>query len=206
MRELLGIGSAVLTPFLATLDLGLDFSSPIGLLSLIYATDGKRTPPIFFKPSEIINASMRYRVLRYKVLPWVKANCPSGNCVRQQDGTTPHTATSMQQFCKSSFCKFRPANHWTPSSPDLNPHDYFWWSAVQRRSNCTHDNSLASLQAAITEAWAAVPVDEIEMACEAFWSRVERVTAAEGSWIEHRVRMLSTIYRQNFKSMCAIIA
>ena len=49
---------------------------------------------------------MYYRELRYKVRPWMKANYPGGNYVWQQDEATPHTATSVQKFCKNNFSKF----------------------------------------------------------------------------------------------------
>ncbi len=83
----------------------------------------------------------------------------------------------LQQLLQVMACQL------LASYAGLNPINYFRHSAVDRRSNCIrHRGSLASRQAAKTEAWAAVPVDEIMKACEALRPKVESMIAAEGSW------------------------
>ena len=58
----------------------------------IVGSDGKKMPPYLFNQGEKIGADVYYRVLRYTVLPWLKANYPEGNYVWTQDGAPPHTA------------------------------------------------------------------------------------------------------------------
>ena len=64
-----------------------------------------------------------------------------------------------------------------PSSPDLNPLDYFVWSYVENITNMTSHNTKASLIAAIRRVFA-------EKACSQFRIRIEAVIEAEGSYIE----------------------
>jgi transposase len=91
------------------------------------ASDGKKMAPYFFKAGERVGADRYYKVLRYHVLPWLKANYPEGNYVWTQDGAPCHTAKKVQQFCICNFADFWPADFWPPSSPDLNPLDFAIW-------------------------------------------------------------------------------
>ena len=63
-----------------------------------------------------------------------------------------------------------------PSSPDLNPLDYFVWSYVENITNMTSHNTKASLIAAICRVFAKLlPVLQI---------RIKAVIEAEGGYIE----------------------
>ena len=84
----------------------------------------KKMPLCFFKPGEKVDTKVYYKVLRYKVLLWLKPNHHTGNYVWTQDGAPAHTARQVQKFCNDNFADFWPANFWPSSSPDLNPLDY----------------------------------------------------------------------------------
>ena len=71
-----------------------------------------------------------------------------------------------------------------PSSPDLNPLDYFVWSYVENITNMTSHNTKASLIAAIRQVFAELPSGLVEKACSQFWIRIEAVIEAEGGYIE----------------------
>ena len=47
----------------------------------IKGSDCKKMPPYFFKQGEKIGSDVYYRILRYTVLPWLKANYPEGKYV-----------------------------------------------------------------------------------------------------------------------------
>ncbi len=50
----------------------------------------------------------------------------------QQDGATPHTANSVQDWLKSKFSgKFLDKKMWPPRSPDLNPCDFYLWGHLK---------------------------------------------------------------------------
>ena len=65
-----------------------------------------------------------------------------------------------------------------PSSPDLNPLDYFVWSCVENITNMTSHR--ASLIAAIHRVFAELQPALVEKACSQFRIRIEAVIEAEG--------------------------
>ena len=77
-----------------------------------------------------------------------------------------------------------PFSHCTPSSPDLNPLDYFVWSYVEKITNMTSHNAKASLIAATRRVFAELPPVHVEKSCSQFRIRIEAVIEAEGGYIE----------------------
>ena len=77
-----------------------------------------------------------------------------------------------------------PFSHWPPSSPDLNPLDYFVWSYVKNITNMTSHNTKASLIVAIRWVFAKFPTALVVKACSQFQIRIEAVIEAEGGYIE----------------------
>ena len=75
-------------------------------------------------------------------------------------------------------------NMWPPSSPDLNPLDYYVWDVVERETNKHLHNTLDSLRATITRVMTHMDKDPLIRACKRFRQRIEAVTAAEGDFIE----------------------
>ena len=71
-----------------------------------------------------------------------------------------------------------------PSSPDLNPLDYFIWSYVENITNMTSHNTKASLIATIRWVFTELPSALAEKACSQFRIHIEAVIEAEGSYIE----------------------
>ena len=71
-----------------------------------------------------------------------------------------------------------------PSSPNLNPLDYFVWSYIENITNMTSHNTKASLIAAIRRAFAELPPALVEKAYFQFRIRIEAVIEAEGGYIE----------------------
>jgi len=150
----------------------------------VVASDGKKMPPFFFKPGERVGADAYYRVLRYHVLPWLKANYPNGNYVWTQDGAPCHTAKKVQNFCRRNFADFWPADLWPSSSPDLNPLDFAVWGVLEESVNKTSHPNIESLKAAIKKEWNAMSVDFVVSSCQAFRHRVQSVIDNDGGHIE----------------------
>ena len=71
-----------------------------------------------------------------------------------------------------------------PSSPDLNPLDYFVWSYVENITNMTSHNTKASLIAAIRRVFAELPPALVVKTCFQSRIHIEAVIEAEGSYIE----------------------
>ena len=71
-----------------------------------------------------------------------------------------------------------------PSSPDLNPLDYFVWSYVENITNMTSHNTKASRIATIRRVFTELPPALVEKACSQFRICIEAIIEAEGSYIE----------------------
>ena len=71
-----------------------------------------------------------------------------------------------------------------PSSPDLNPLDYFVWSYVENITNMTSHNTKVNLIAAMYRVFAELPLALVEKPCSQFRIRIEAVIEAEGGYIE----------------------
>ena len=71
-----------------------------------------------------------------------------------------------------------------PSSPDLNPLDYFVWSYVEIITNMTSRNTKASLIAAIHRVFSELPPALVEKACSQFRIHIVAVIEAEGGYIK----------------------
>jgi len=76
-------------------------------------------------------------------------------------------------------------NMWPPSSPDLNPLDYYVWGVVERETNKHPHNTLDSLRAAITRVMTHMDEDHLIRACKRFRQRIEAVIAAERDFISY---------------------
>lgn len=150
----------------------------------VVASDGKKMPPYMFKPKEKIDQHVYYKVLRYTVLPWLKATYPDGNYVWTQDGAPCHTSDKAQKFCATNMVSYWDKTFWPSNSPDLNPLDFAVWSVLEKETNRTSHPNLGSLKAKIIEEWNKMSPDFIRKSCVAFRPRVEAVIAAEGSHIE----------------------
>ena len=79
------------------------------------------------------------------------------------DSRTQHQPTSPKRP-RLGF-NFVPFSHWPPSSPDLNPLDYFVWSYVKNITNMTSNNTKASLIAVIHWVFAELLPVLVEKVC-----------------------------------------
>ena len=83
---------------------------------------------------------------------------------------------------RRSATTFYPSLTGPPSTPYLNPLDYFIWSYVENITNMTsHDTRLIT---AICQVFAELPLVLVEKACSQFRIRIEAVIEAEGGYIE----------------------
>jgi len=113
-----------------------------------------------------------------------------GNCgviyggrpyVFQQDGALAHTSHLIQNWLSDNDM-FWSKKFWLPNSSDLNPLDYYIWSAVERVTNKSQHPNVTSLTTIET---AFVDMDSATLrACERFRSRGEAIIQANGRYIE----------------------
>jgi inhibitor of nuclear factor kappa-B kinase subunit alpha len=57
---------------------------------------------------------------------------PRGDWIFQQDSAPAHKAKVTQAWCSANCPDFIKTSEWPPSSPDLNPLDYYVWGKLKR--------------------------------------------------------------------------
>ena len=92
-------------------------------------------PPHIFEVSLKVNTKVYLDVLKRVVIPWCNQVAGGRPWVWQQDLALAHKSKDTQTWLQKECNDFVPFSHWLPSSPDLNPLDYFVWSYIENINN-----------------------------------------------------------------------
>ncbi|QQP35111.1 Uncharacterized protein FKW44_023245, partial [Caligus rogercresseyi] len=133
---------------------------------------------LLFKAGEKIRKETYYKVLRYTVLPWLKANYPEG-IVWTQDGTPSHTSDLCHKFCTANMAHFWPKDKWPSSLPDLDPEE----------DNRTPHPNVDALKATIRTEWDNMSEEFLINSCKAFhvvWKVSLKLKEATSSESAHK--------------------
>ncbi|GBN45986.1 hypothetical protein AVEN_103362-1 [Araneus ventricosus] len=107
----------------------------------------------------------------------------------QHDGAPPHTVSSVQQYIRDTFQQqvigYGGCVEWPPSSPDLNPLDFFMWGYIKQQMYATPPPTLQELRNRITDACASVSPAMLYDVQREVQSRVQMCIVAEGHHFEH---------------------
>ena len=150
----------------------------------VVSSEGHIIPPHFFEVGLKVNTKVYLDVLKSVVILWCNQVAGGGPWVWQQYSAPAHKSKETQAWLQKECYDFVPFSHWLPSSPDLNPLDYFVWSYVENITNMTFHNTKASLIAAIHRVFAELPPSLMKKACSQFRIRIEAVIETEGGYIE----------------------
>ena len=131
-----------------------------------------------------VNTKVYLDVLESVVISWCNQVAGGRPWVWQQDSVPAHKFKQTQAWLQKECYDFVHFSHWSPSSPDLNPLDYFVWSYIENITNMTSHNTKASLIAAIHRVFTELPPALVEKACFQFRIRIEAVIEAGGGYIE----------------------
>jgi hypothetical protein len=111
----------------------------------------------------------------------------------QQDGAPSHTSTNpnptrfevpTQTWLDEHFPDFINKNEWPPSSPDLNPLDYSFWSIIEAETNAQAHGSIESLRQAIIHAFDNLDQETINRIIDDWPRRLDAVINAQGGHFE----------------------
>lgn len=150
-----------------------------GKTSLIFATGTTGLGKRYYKvskqgrkqPLSGVGAAEFIDILQQHLLPQA---CSLMNVADQPpptfllDGAPCHTAQATKDFCAANGIQL--INAWPPNSPDLNPIENLW--AWMKNKVYAHPyKSLAELQAAVLDAWQAVPKRTLQNLMRSFNTR-----------------------------------
>ena len=153
------------------------------------SSEGHIMPP-HFEVGLKVNTKVYLDVLKIVVIPWCNQVAGGGPWMWQQDSAPAHKSKETQAWLQKECYDFVPFSHWPPSSPDLNPLDYFIWSHVENITNITSHNTKVRLIATIRPVFAELPLALVKKACCQFGIRIEVVIEGEGGYIEKMSALL----------------
>ena len=159
------------------------FPSNVMVLGVI-SNERHVMPPHFFEQGHRVNAAAYIDILASVVLPWIESVAQGRPYVFQQDSAPAHTAHTTQEWLSDHFHDHVTPNMWPPSSPDLNPMDFYVWGVVERQTNRHPHPNRDLLKSAISQEMKHMFQEHVIRACSRFRGRLEAVIEAEGGFIE----------------------
>ena len=109
-------------------------------------------PPYFFPEGLRVAANDYIKVLETVVKLWMVGVGGKRLYVFQQDFAPAHIAHTTQAWLyQQLLCHWLP-DLWPPSSPDLNPLDYYVWGILEKKVNYCPYNTKQELKDAIVGA------------------------------------------------------
>ena len=142
----------------------------------VVSSEGHIMPPHICEVGLKVNTKVYLDVLKSVVIPWCNLVAGGRPWVWQQDSVPAHKSKETQAWLQKKCYDFVPFSHWPPSSPDLNPLDYFVWLYVENITNMTSHNTKASRL--------FTKLALVEKACSQFQIHIEAVIEAEDGYIE----------------------
>ena len=103
----------------------------------VVSSEGHIMSPHIFEVGLKVNTKVYLDVLKSVVIPWCNQVAGDRPWVWQQDSAPAHKSKETQAWLQKECYGFVPFSHWPPSSPDLNPLDYFVWSYVENITSMT---------------------------------------------------------------------
>ena len=141
----------------------------------VVSSEGHIMPPHIFEVGLKVNTKVYLNVLKSVVIPWCNQVAGGRPWVWQQDSAPAHKSKETHAWLQKECYDFVPFSHRSPSSPGLNPLDYFVWSYLENITNMASHNTKASLIAAIHRVFAELQPALVEKACSQFRICIEAV-------------------------------
>ena len=144
-----------------------------GKLPLVFIEKGVKVNAVYYKE----------HVLKSVVLPACKHLFGDDYYCFQQDGAPSHTAKICQDWCEENLADFLRKDEWPPSSPDLNPMDFFAWGYITAKLNDYKIRNLGQLRKTLQKIWEEMPMNHVRAACNSFEKRLGLVKKGKGGVI-----------------------
>jgi AraC-like DNA-binding protein len=147
----------------------------------------RKFPLVFIDEGVKINAEVyKQKILHQNLLPQSRILFQDEPWVFQQDGAPSHKANTTQEWCRSNLPDFIDRDSWPPSSPDLNPLDYFAWGYMESKLNdlkIKQTTTITTFKKKIEKIWNDIPMDMVRAACNSFRKRLRLVIKENGNRI-----------------------
>ena len=91
----------------------------------VVSSEGHIMTPHNFEVGLKVITKVYLDMLKCVVIPWCNQVADGWSWMWQQDSAPAHKSKETQAWLQKECYDFVPFSHWPPSSPDLNPLDYF---------------------------------------------------------------------------------
>ena len=150
------------------------------------------TKPFFVNSNGVkVNQKTYCRHLDKELFPAIEKVVKPSDWIFAQDGAPSHRANTVQDYLTRKLKRrFIRAEEWPPSSPDLNPLDYFYWDLVKKKVyGGRFGNAFESenaLKKRINQVWKECTLDlvTIRKAIKQFVPRLKAVEEKHGRCIK----------------------
>ena len=158
------------------------FPTSVTVLGIV-SSDGDVMHPYFFPEGLRVATNNYIKVLKTVVKPWMVGVASKSPYVFQQDSAPVHMAHMTQAWLYQQLPCHWPLDLWSPSSPDLNPLDYYVWGVLEK-VNYHPCNTKQELKDAIVGAMDHMDRMKVKKACSTFRHRLKAVIEKKGGHIE----------------------
>ena len=134
----------------------------------VVSSEGDVMPPHIFETGLRVNTDVYLEVMEQTVLPWIKTVTGDRPWVWQQDSAPCHVSNRSIRWLEENTYDFVFKDSWPPSSPDLNPMDYFVWGYLEAHTNRRAHTTKASLINSIKENCSSLDRAMVAKACASF--------------------------------------
>ncbi len=144
-----------------------------------------KSPLVFIDHGVKINSKEYINsILKPGLLPWAKNTFGNELFTFMQDGTPSHTSKLTQGWLKNNVPGFVDKEGWPPSSPDINPLDFYLWLVLEDKVCHKYYSNTSKLRAALVKTWDQIPQDVICAAINAVPLHARCVVQTKGSHFE----------------------
>lgn len=142
-------------------------------------------PLVFVEKGVKINSTYyEHEILEKKLKNGASTLYPDKNWTFQQDSAPAHASKRVQQWLGVNCPSFINKDDWPPSSPDLNPLDFFVWGYLSEKVNEKKCRTLDSFKRTIVKEWDKMDQNMLRAACRSFPARLRKVIKAKGDRFE----------------------
>ncbi len=139
--------------------------------------------PYYF--TECVNQRNYLKMLKDYFIPRLLKMPSREKYYFQQDGATPHTATSVQTWLSDKFGeKFIDKKSWPPRSPDLNPCDFYLWGHLKSKVYNPLPKTLDDLRENIGREIKNIPSEVLKSTFVNLKKRCDLIKSVDGGHIE----------------------
>ena len=154
---------------------------------------GQKFGPYFIPPDETVNQFSYRELLEKTVFPLMMlmlGRAVWGRTWWQQDGAKPHQARMVMEWLDGIFgerllaLKSLRGVDWAPSSPDMNPVDYYLWPRMKRDTYAPPPPTMTGLRRKIRVVFNGIPAEEVSRAVLSMKKRGRMLVQAGGKQFE----------------------